>query len=105
MSLLAVRLLSFAALFVMIDAVQIVGFSMRAYKNNLPIYRFDGGVLVDCPPSWLLLRHHEFRQRVGRCMGFWVGIIVGVGVASGMIAIKLIGLLRQPLPKDFVAEA
>ena len=61
----------FAALFVMIDAVQIVGsFSMRAYKNNLPIYRFDGGVLVDCPPSWLLLRHHEFRQRVGRCSGF-----------------------------------
>ena len=35
MSLLAVRLLSFAALFVMIDAVQIVGsFSMRAYKKQ-----------------------------------------------------------------------
>ena len=34
-SLLAVRLLSFAALFVIIDAVQIVGsFSMRAYKKT-----------------------------------------------------------------------
>jgi len=36
--------------------------------------------------------------------GFWVGIIVGVGVASGMIAIKLVGLLRQPLSKDFLTE-
>ena len=107
MSLLAVRLLSFAALFVMIDAVQIVGsFSMRAFKKTtfpfiasmvaywliaLPLGYYLGIVSTDNPSDG--------------AAGFWVGIIVGVGVASGMIAIRLIGLLRQPLPKDFLADA
>ena len=29
--------------------------------------------------------------------GFWVGIIVGVAVASIMIAVRLVLLLRQPI--------
>jgi len=107
MSLLAVRLLSFAALFVMIDAVQIVGsFSMRAYKKTT--FPFIASMvaywLIALPLGYYLGIMSSDNASDGAA-GFWVGIIVGVGVASGMIAIKLIGLLRQPLPKDFVAEA
>jgi hypothetical protein len=36
--------------------------------------------------------------------GFWVGIIVGVTVASVMIAVRLVLLLKQPIPKDLYAD-
>jgi hypothetical protein len=36
--------------------------------------------------------------------GFWVGIIVGVTVASVMIAVRLVLLLRQPMPADFTPD-
>ena len=107
MSLLAVRLLSFAALFVMIDAVQIVGsFSMRAYKKTT--FPFIASMvaywLIALPLGYYLGIMSSDNASDGAA-GFWVGIIVGVGVASGMIAIKLVVLLRQPLPRDFIAEA
>jgi hypothetical protein len=36
--------------------------------------------------------------------GFWVGIIVGVAVASVMIAVRLVLLLRQPIPTGFTPD-
>ena len=36
--------------------------------------------------------------------GFWVGIIVGVAVASVMIAVRLVVLIRQPIPTGFTPE-
>jgi MATE family multidrug resistance protein len=36
--------------------------------------------------------------------GFWVGIIVGVTVASVMIALRLVLLLRQPIPVGFTPD-
>ena len=106
MSVLAVRLLSFAALFVMIDAVQIVGsFSMRAYKKTT--FPFIASMvaywLIALPLGYYLGIMNSDNASDGAA-GFWVGIIVGVGVASGMIAIRLVGLLRQPLSKDFLTE-
>ena len=36
--------------------------------------------------------------------GFWVGIIVGVAVASVMIAVRLVLLLRQPIPTSLTPD-
>jgi MATE family multidrug resistance protein len=106
MSLLAVRLLSFAALFVMIDAVQIVGsFSMRAYKKTtFPFIASMVAYWLIALPLGYYLGIMTANNASDGAAGFWVGIIVGVGVASGMIAIKLVALLQQPIPSDLVAE-
>ena len=107
MSLLAVRLLSFAALFVMIDAVQIIGsFSMRAYKKTtFPFIASMVAYWLIALPLGYYLGIMTADNASDGAAGFWVGIIVGVGVASGMIAVKLVALLRQPLPKDFTADS
>ena len=106
MSLLAVRLLSFAALFVMIDAVQIVGsFSMRAYKKTtFPFIASMVAYWLIALPLGYYLGIMTANNASDGAAGFWVGIIVGVGVASGMIAIKLVALLQQPIPSDLVTE-
>ena len=105
-TLLAARLLSLAALFVIIDAVQIVGsFSMRAYKKT----RFP--FIASMVAYWLIALPLGYYLGIVRAdnlfdgaAGFWVGIIVGVTVASVMIAVRLVLLLKQPIPKDLYAD-
>ena len=103
-SLLATRLLSFAALFVIIDAVQIVGaFSMRAYKKTgFPFIASMVAYWLIALPLGYYLGIVRADNPFDGAAGFWIGIIVGVVVASAMIAVRLIVLLRQPIPDDFM---
>ena len=106
MSLLAVRLLSFAALFVIIDAVQIVGsFSMRAYKKTrFPFIASMVAYWLIALPLGYYLGIMNSDNAFDGAAGFWVGIIVGVTVASVMIALRLVLLLRQPIPVGFTPD-
>ena len=105
-TLLAARLLSLAALFVIIDAVQIVGsFSMRAYKKT----RFP--FIASMVAYWLIALPLGYYLGIVKAdnlfdgaAGFWVGIIVGVTVASTMIAVRLVLLLKRPVPRDLYAD-
>ena len=105
-SLLAVRLLSFAALFVIIDAVQIVGsFSMRAYKKTrFPFIASMVAYWLIALPLGYYLGVMNADNAFDGAAGFWVGIIVGVAVASVMIAVRLVLLLRQPIPTSFTPD-
>ena len=79
-SLLAVRLLSFAALFVIIDAIQIVGsFSMRAYKKTrFPFIASMIAYWLIALPLGYYLGIMNADNAMDGAAGFWVGIIVGV---------------------------
>jgi MATE family multidrug resistance protein len=105
MKVLAARLLTFAALFVIIDAIQIVGsFAMRAYKKTR--FPFIASMVaywgIALPLGYYLGLVRATNASDGAA-GFWIAIILGVFVATIMVAVRVIMLLRQPLPKDFEA--
>ena len=107
MKVLAARLLTFAALFVIIDAIQIVGsFAMRAYKKTrFPFIASMVAYWIIALPLGYYLGLVRADNASDGAAGFWIAIILGVFVATVMVAVRVVMLLRQPLPKDFEAMA
>ena len=89
-----------------IDAVQIVGsFSMRAYKKTrFPFIASMVAYWLIALPLGYYLGIMNADNAFDGAAGFWVGIIVGVAVASVMIAVRLVLLLRQPIPTSFTPD-
>ena len=93
---LALRLLRLAALFIMIDVVQIVGsFVLRAYKET----RFPFIVVtlsywgLALPLGYLLAIHRGGGSPDGT-VDFWIATILGIGVAAALITWRVRRLLR-----------
>ena len=93
---LALRLLRLAALFIMIDVVQIVGsFVLRAYKET----RFPFIVVtlsywgLALPLGYLLAIHWGGGSPDGT-VDFWIATILGIGVAAALITWRVRRLLR-----------
>jgi MATE family multidrug resistance protein len=93
---LALRLLRLAALFIMIDVVQIVGsFVLRAYKET----RFPFIVVtlsywgLALPLGYLLAMHWGGGSPDGT-VDFWIATILGIGVAAALITWRVRRLLR-----------
>ena len=93
---LALRLLRLAALFIMIDVVQIVGsFVLRAYKET----RFPFIVVtlsywgLALPLGYLLAIHWGGGSPDGT-VDFWVATILGIAVAAALITWRVRRLLR-----------
>ena len=94
---LALRLLRLAALFIMIDVVQIVGsFVLRAYKET----RFPFIVVtlsywgLALPLGYLLAIHWGGGSPDGT-LDFWIATILGIGVAAALITWRVRRLLRK----------
>jgi MATE family multidrug resistance protein len=93
---LALRLLRLAALFIMIDVIQIVGsFVLRAYKET----RFPFIVVtlsywgLALPLGYLLAIHWGGGSPDGT-VDFWIATILGIGVAAALITWRVRRLLR-----------
>ena len=93
---LALRLLRLAALFIMIDVIQIVGsFVLRAYKET----RFPFIVVtlsywgLALPLGYLLAIHWGGGSPDGT-VDFWIATILGIGVAAALITWRVWRLLR-----------
>ena len=93
---LALRLLRLAALFIMIDVIQIVGsFVLRAYKET----RFPFIVVtlsywgLALPLGYLLAIHRGGGSPDGT-VDFWIATILGIGVAAALITWRVRRLLR-----------
>lgn len=97
---IAGALIKLAALFILMDAVQIIGAStLRAYKRNrFPLLvMFVSYYLVTLPLGWWLGLKLADNAKDGAA-GFWLAIISGIGVGAIMIAARVRYILRQPLP-------
>ena len=97
---MALALIRLAGLFIIIDAIQVVGsFSLRAFKDTqfpflvmliaywliaLPLGYYLGAVASDNPADGTV--------------GFWKGMIVGIAVAAALVIWRLRSWLRKPLP-------
>jgi MATE family multidrug resistance protein len=97
---MAVALIRMAGLFILLDAVQVVGsFSLRAFKDNrfpflvmlvaywliaLPLGYYLGTIVADNP--------------LDATIGFWWGMIAGITVAAVLVLWRLRGWLIRPLP-------
>lgn len=97
---IAVALIRLAALFIMLDAVQVAAsFSLRAFKETR--YPF----LVMCLAYWLLTLPLGYWLGLVRgqgaldgTLGFWRAMIIGIIVSSVLIVWRLLIVLRRPLP-------
>ncbi len=99
---IAVALIRLAALFILLDAVQVAAsFSLRAFKETR--YPF----LVMCLAYWLLTLPLGYWLGLVRAegeldgtLGFWRAMIIGITVSSVLIVWRLLVVLRRPLPDD-----
>lgn len=98
---MAVRLLGLAALFILIDGIQIVGaFTLRAFKETrypfivmvvsywlvaLPLGTYLGLEVADNPGDG--------------AAGFWYATISGIACCAMMVLARMYILVRRPLPK------
>jgi len=96
----ATRLIRLAALFILIDATQIIGsFTLRAFKET----RFPFVVmvvsywLVALPLGWWLGLEVADNPSDGAA-GFWYASIAGIAICTGLIVLRVRILLRRPLP-------
>lgn len=97
---MATRLIRLAALFILIDATQIVGsFTLRAFKET----RFPFLVmvvsywLIALPLGWWWGIEQADNASDGAA-GFWYATIAGIAVCALLIAVRVGVILRRPLP-------
>ena len=97
---MALALIRLAGLFIVLDAIQVIAsFSLRAFKDTqfpflvmvvaywliaLPMGYYLGVVMSDNP--------------LDGTIGFWKGMITGIGVAAMLVVWRLRGWMRKPLP-------
>ena len=98
--LLATRLLTLSAFFILIDGAQIVGsFILRAYKETqFPfIMMVVSYWLVALPLGWWLGIELPDNPNDGAA-GFWYATITGISVCTVLIGARIWVILRRELP-------
>jgi MATE family multidrug resistance protein len=97
---MAVGLIRLAALFILLDAVQVAAsFSLRAFKDTR--YPF----LVMCVAYWMFtlplgywLGLVRAEDAASGTVGFWQAMIAGITITAVLVVWRLVVTLRRPLP-------
>jgi len=97
---MAVTLLQMVGLFIIVDTLQVAGsFCLRAFKDT----RFP--FIVSCIAYWLValplgywLGIASSESALDGTMGFWKGMIAGIGISTLLVGWRLYHVLRRPLP-------
>ena len=95
---IARRLLQLAALFVIIDALQIAtAYGLRAFKDT----RFP--FLVTCVAYWLIALPLGYWLGIQRAdnpldgaLGFWTSLIIGIGISAVLVSWRFFRTLNRP---------
>ena len=104
---MAVGLIRLAALFILLDAVQVAAsFSLRAFKDTR--YPF----LVMCVAYWMFtlplgywLGLVRAEDAAAGTVGFWQAMIAGITITAVLVVWRLVVTLRRPLPSPHSADA
>ena len=104
---MAVTLVKLAGLFIIIDTAQVAGsFCLRAFKDT----RFP--FVVSCIAYWLIALPVGYwigiigsTTALEGTLGFWKGMILGIGVSTVLVMWRLRTVLRRPLPREFTEPA
>ena len=97
---MAVGLIRLAALFILLDAVQVAAsFSLRAFKDT----RFP--FIVMCIAYWMFtlplgywLGLVRAEDATAGTVGFWQAMIAGITITAVLVVWRLVVTLRRPLP-------
>lgn len=97
---MAVTLLQLVGLFIIVDTLQVAGsFCLRAFKDT----RFP--FVVSCISYWLValplgywLGIASSESALDGAVGFWKGMMAGIGVSTLLVGWRLYFVLRRPLP-------
>jgi MATE family multidrug resistance protein len=98
--LMAVALIRLAGFFILLDAVQVVAsFSLRAFKDNrfpfVVMFIAYWGIAL---PLGYYLGAVDSSDPMDGTIGFWKGMIAGIGVAAVLVVWRLRGWIKKPLP-------
>ena len=104
---MAVTLVKLAGLFIIIDTAQVAGsFCLRAFKDT----RFP--FVVSCIAYWLIALPVGYwigivssTSPLEGTVGFWKGMILGIGVSTLLVMWRLNAILRRPLSPEFVEQS
>jgi MATE family multidrug resistance protein len=96
---MAVALVRLAGLFIIIDTAQIAGsFCLRAFKDT----RFP--FVVSCIAYWLIALPVGYwagiisaTSPLEGTLGFWKGMVLGIGISTLLVMWRLQSILRRPL--------
>ena len=101
---MAVTLVKMAGLFIIIDTAQVAGsFCLRAFKDT----RFP--FIVSCIAYWLIALPVGYwigivgsTAALEGTLGFWKGLVLGIGVSTLLVMWRLNIILRRPLARDII---
>ena len=101
---MAVTLVKMAGLFIIIDTAQVAGsFCLRAFKDT----RFP--FIVSCIAYWLIALPVGYwigivgsTSALEGTLGFWKGMVLGIGVSTLLVMWRLNIILRRPLARDII---
>ena len=101
---MAVTLVKMAGLFIIIDTAQVAGsFCLRAFKDT----RFP--FIVSCIAYWLIALPVGYwigivgsTAALEGTLGFWKGMVLGIGVSTLLVMWRLNIILRRPLARDII---
>lgn len=97
---MALALIRLAGLFIVLDAIQVVAsFSLRAFKDTqFPFLVMVIAYWLIALPVGYYLGAIESDNPLDGTVGFWKGMIVGIGVAAMLVVWRLRGWMKKPLP-------
>ncbi len=101
---MAVTLVKMAGLFIIIDTAQVAGsFCLRAFKDT----RFP--FIVSCIAYWLIALPVGYwigivgsASALEGTLGFWKGMVLGIGISTLLVMWRLNIILRRPLTRDTI---
>jgi MATE family multidrug resistance protein len=101
---MAVTLVKMAGLFIIIDTAQVAGsFCLRAFKDT----RFP--FIVSCIAYWLIALPVGYwigivgsTSALEGTLGFWKGMVLGIGISTLLVMWRLNIILRRPLTRDTI---
>lgn len=98
---LASHLMLLAAVYQLSDAVQVIGSGiLRGYKDTRAIFfiTFTAYWIVGLPSGYILALTHLVTTPMGPA-GFWIGFIIGLTTAAGLMMLRVRWLDSQPAEK------
>lgn len=97
---MALALIRLAGLFIILDAIQVVAsFSLRAFKDTqFPFLVMVIAYWLIALPLGYYLGAIASDNALDGTVGFWKGMIAGIGVAAILVVWRLRGWMNKPLP-------
>lgn len=97
---MALALIRLAGLFIVLDAIQVIAsFSLRAFKDTqFPFLVMVIAYWLIALPLGYYLGVVTSDNALDGTIGFWKGMIAGIGVAAVLVVWRLRGWMKKPLP-------